>query len=118
MKILPRKLAEVPIIINMMVKPITKPRVLLKASNFLSLIWLSIVLPVMYIMYTGIMGRIHGEKKDKNPAPKAIGMETSVSVIGNPPNTFYTPIPYNYTQKFFAVNKNTVNLIHGFLSHY
>jgi hypothetical protein len=27
-------------------------------------------------MYTGIRGSIHGEKKDRNPAPKAIDNET------------------------------------------
>jgi len=46
------------------------------------------------------MGRIHGEKKDRNPAPKAIGIETLLSAIYIPPNTLYTPYPYNYTQLF------------------
>lgn len=55
------------------------------------------LVPVIYIIYTGIIGRIHGEKKDRNPAPNAIGIETSPKVISKPPNMFIPPIPINIT---------------------
>ena len=66
---LPKIVAVEPMIINIMVNPITNANVLVRA-NFRFLIRSSSTsTPVIYIIYAGIIGSIHGEKKDMNPAP-------------------------------------------------
>ena len=85
MNIFPKKLAEVPIIINIIVNPNTNPNVLVNANSLLSCTSLSKVEPVIYIIYPGIIGNIQGVKNDRNPAPNAIGRETSLNNIASNP---------------------------------
>ena len=73
----PSIVAEEPIIINIIVKPMIKPKVLYKAKSLFFDISSSVLVPVIYIIYAGTNGSIQGEKNDKNPAPNANGNDTS-----------------------------------------
>jgi hypothetical protein len=88
----------------MTVNPKIKPRVLVTARSFLFERSSSKSAPVIYIMYAGIIGSKQGEKKDKTPAPKAIGKDTSVVIIFTSRKIrfilYYTPLGYWCTYFF------------------